>query len=68
MCDKTMAFLLRHEGGGYSWNLIAMNSVSSEVSESDFGVFTEGSAGKFAFERFWKPENNSGGVRICDEY
>lgn len=33
-----------------------MDSMSDEVSERDFGVFTGGS------------ENNSGGVSICDEH
>lgn len=56
MCDKTVGFVLRHEGSECPWSPIGMDSMSDEVSERDFGVFTGGS------------ENNSGGVSICDEH
>lgn len=66
MCDKTVGFVLRHEGSECPWSSIGMDSMSDKVSVR-LGVFTGGSAGEFAFERFWKSKN-SGRVSICDEH
>lgn len=44
--------LLRHGGGEGRRKLMRMDSTSSEVSKSEFGGFAQGSAGKFAFEKF----------------